>query len=328
MKRLSALQSLLLKSAAMMLAPSGRFGSLIVLMFHRVLPEPDPIFPDEPDAATFAAQMDLVADLFQVVDLADGVGRLATGDLPARAVAITFDDGYANNLHVAVPILVERRLKATFFVASEFMDGLPMWNDTVIESLRSAPEYLDLRDLDLGEHRFPDIAARRRAVDLLLGRLKYLEQRERLERAQAVAEIIGVLPPERLMMTASEVRRLAAMGMSVGAHSVSHPILSRLSDDEARREIVESKRQLEDILHTRVQTFAYPNGRPGTDYDRRHVEMVRAAGFAAAVSTAWGAAVHGADPHQIPRLAPWDRSPGRYGLRLLRALTQRHPMTV
>lgn len=311
----------------MMLAPSGRFGSLVALMFHRVLPEPDPMLPDEPDAATFASLMDLVAGLFQVVDLADGVGMLASGGLPARAIAITFDDGYANNLHVAAPILVERGLTATFFVATGFMEGQPMWNDTVIESLRRAPEYLDLRALNLDEHRLSDMSARRRVMDLLLGRLKYLQPADRLERARAIAEVAGVTPPERLMMNESDIHRLAAMGMSIGAHTVSHPILSRLTDDAAWREIVDSKRKLEGVLRTSVRAFAYPNGRPGTDYDRRHVGMVRDAGFVAAVSTAWGAAAQGSDPLQIPRVAPWDRGPVFYGLRLLRARMQRRAAT-
>jgi peptidoglycan/xylan/chitin deacetylase (PgdA/CDA1 family) len=327
MNRLPAWQAGLMRAVGNVVSPGGRHGSLLVLMYHRVLAEPDPILPDEPDAVTFGSQMDLVAGLFQVVDLADAVGMLATGDLPARAVAITFDDGYANNLHIAAPILAERGLRATFFVATEFLDGSQMWNDTVIEALRDAPDYLDLRELDLGEHRLPDITARRQAVDWLLGRLKYLEQPERIKRARAIAGKVGSEPPARPMMAASEIRDLASMGMSVGAHSVSHPILGRLPDDAARREIVDSKRQLEEILRAPVRTFAYPNGRPLTDYDHRHVAMVRDAGFTATVSTAWGAAVRGADPHQIPRIAPWDRTAFRYGLRMLRGFSQRRPAT-
>jgi len=328
MKRLSPLQSSILKGAAALLSPAGRRASLLVLMYHRVLPEPDPLLPDEPDATRFTAQMLVVRDLFQVMDLADAVARLGAGQLPARAVAITFDDGYLNNVRIAAPILSELGLTATCFVATGFMDGSAMWNDTVIEALRRAPEQLDLREFGLSEYFLPDVAARRRAVDDLLGKLKYLEPRARLERTEAIAARVGGAATERLMMGESDVRHLATMGMSVGAHSTSHPILTRLPDDAARREIVDSKQRLEAVLRVPIRTFAYPNGRPGQDYDRRHVEMVRSAGFDAAVSTAWGAAAGNCDPLQIPRVAPWDESAFKYGLRMLRSFQQRMPRAV
>ena len=72
----------MLRAGARLVSPGGRRGSLLVLMFHRVLPHPDPLLPDEPDAATFAAQMDLVAELFNSIGLAEAIERLACGSLP------------------------------------------------------------------------------------------------------------------------------------------------------------------------------------------------------------------------------------------------------
>src|SRR5262245_57165568 len=108
------------------------------------------------------------------------------------------------------------------------------------------------------------------------------------------------------------------MGMEIGAHCVTHPILARLPSEAARDEIAGSKARLEAILGSRVRSFAYPNGRPGKDYQAEHVAMVREAGFTAAASTAWGAATAGVDRYQIPRVAPWDRSAMKYGLRMVR----------
>ena len=108
--------------------------------------------------------------------------------------------------------------------------------------------------------------------------------------------------------------------MQVGAHTGSHPILAALSVDEARSEIAQSREVLQCLLAERIGLFAYPNGKPGQDYNDDSVRLVRELGFDAAVSTAWGAARTGDDVHQLPRFSPWDRQRSRFALRLLRNL--------
>jgi peptidoglycan/xylan/chitin deacetylase (PgdA/CDA1 family) len=108
--------------------------------------------------------------------------------------------------------------------------------------------------------------------------------------------------------------------MQIGAHTVSHPILARLTDEQAREEIGNSKRFLEQLLGERITVFAYPNGKPGEDYLPQSVEVVRSLGFDAAVSTQWGGSRLGDDPLQIKRFTPWDKTRVRFGLRLLRNL--------
>src|SRR5882724_6749388 len=116
-QKLSSLDAFFLRTGSGMLSGRGRNASLLVMIFHRVLPAPDAMMPDEPDAASFAAQMDLVAGNFNVLPLREAVTRLRSGTLPPRALSITFDDGYANNYEVALPILAARKLPATVFVA-------------------------------------------------------------------------------------------------------------------------------------------------------------------------------------------------------------------
>jgi peptidoglycan/xylan/chitin deacetylase (PgdA/CDA1 family) len=328
MKPLAGWQAALLRGLAGALTMRRSSRALLVLIYHRVLPEPDPLLIDEPDARTFGNQLDVISRLFHVVDLVEGVRRLRDGTLPPRAAAITFDDGYANNLDVAAPILAGRELPATVFVTTGFINGGCMWNDLVIEAVRLAPGTFDLRDLDLGLHELPDMAARRRLVDDLLARIKYLAIDERLARARAIAERSGAGSGAGLMMNEQQLRRLNGMGISIGAHCVSHPILCKTSDMDALSEIRQSKQVLEAITGRQVEAFAYPNGRPGRDYAARHVAMVRECGFRTAVSTAWGAASGTTDPLQVPRIAPWDRNAPVYGARLVRALTQRQAATV
>ena len=105
--------------------------------------------------------------------------------------------------------------------------------------------------------------------------------------------------------------------MQIGAHTVSHPILARLSDEQARQEIGDSKIFLEKLLGERVGLFAYPNGKPGEDYMPQSVDVVRSLGFDAAVSTQWGTSGTGDDPLQIRRFTPWDKTKLRFGVRML-----------
>ena len=90
------------------------------------------------------------------------------------------------------------------------------------------------------------------------------------------------------MMRESHVHALRAVGMEIGAHSITHPILTQLTPTEARREIAESGERLAGILREPIKLFAYPNGKPGQDYGPEHVRMVRDAGYSAAVTTASG----------------------------------------
>jgi len=324
MNRLNPLQSVLLRRAGTVTSGLGA-GSLLVLIYHRVLPEPDPLLPDEPDATGFAAQLDVIGSLFNVLPLAEAVRKLRAGQLPARAVCITFDDGYANNCEIALPVLKSRDMPATVFVAPGFLSGGRMFNDTVIEAMRRASGDLDLTSEGFGRYDLPDDSARIRAIAAILPVLKYLPQAERMRRAAAIAERVGAELPDDLMMTEEQVRRLHREGIGIGAHTVNHPILANVDEATARREIVESKSRLAEMIGAPVTTFAYPNGGPARDYTARDVVLAREAGFDLAVSTAWGAATAATDPLQIPRIAPWDRTAFRFGVRMVRAQMERRP---
>lgn len=306
-----------------LLSPAGARGRLSVFIFHRVLPQPDPIFPDEVDAVRFDNILGWLADWFHVLPLDEAARRLQSGSLPARAAAITFDDGYADNHAVALPLLRRHGLPATFFVATGFLDGGRMWNDTVIEAVRRCPApTLDLSVLGLGQHDVGSVPARRAAIGALIRQIKYLPADERAQVTQGIADAAGARLPADLMMSSEQVRELDRAGMQIGAHTVSHPILARLDGPAARREIDDSRQFLEALIGHRVTLFAYPNGRPGSDYVPEHARLVQELGFDAAVSTAWGTATRDTDPFQIPRFTPWDRGKLKFGLRTMRNIRQ------
>ena len=310
------LRSLISAAAGLWSPPHDR--RLNIIIFHRVRPTLDPLFPEEPDSLQFGRLMAVVAEHFNCLALDQAVEMLDKGmRLPARALAITFDDGYADNCTEAMPILKKYRLTGTFFVASGYLNGGLMWNDEVIELVRSYPDSsIDLRALDLSVLPCATLAERRAVIDKLLISIKYRQPLARREALDALIEITRGASPSNLMMTADQVREMRANGMTVGGHTLSHPILSSLDDQQAKREIGEDRENLAGILGEQPQLFAYPNGKPGKDYHAGHPGMVRDAGYRAAVSTAWGSAHHGDDLLQLPRFTPWDQNAARFALRL------------
>jgi len=293
------------------------------MIFHRVLAHPDPLFPETPTAEEFEQQMRWVRSWFQVLPLREAVERLYAGTLPARALSISFDDGYADNEAIAAPILRRLGLTATFFVSTGFLDGGCMWNDRVIEAVRnSAAPDVDLRSIGLEQWPLRDDTQRRQAILGILAGIKRLEPDRRHTVVGDIVEATGGAQAPSPMMQPAQVRNLRSLGMDVGAHTVSHPILARLDPGAARSEIAGSKADLERILGEPVPLFAYPNGVPDQDYAAEHAAIVRECGFVAAVSTAWGSATRRSDPFQLPRFTPWDRTSLRYGVRMLHNLTR------
>ncbi len=294
--------------------------ALTILIFHRVLPAPDPLRPGEPSAAEFDRFMGFIADHFSVLPLREAVERLKQNRLPKRACCITFDDGYADNLTVALPILEKHRLPATVFIATGYLDGGRMFNDAVIDAIaKTGHERLDLAGIGLGEHAIGGVAARRVAIATILEQLKYRPPGQRHEDVAHLLERADCGPlPTDIMLTGAQVQELSRRGVAIGGHTVNHAILASIEDDMAREEIAAGKQRLESITGKPVPTFAYPNGRPHKDYSARHAAMVRELGFELAVSTAHGVGKPGSDVFQLPRFTPWGATNTKRGAQMLR----------
>jgi peptidoglycan/xylan/chitin deacetylase (PgdA/CDA1 family) len=277
-----------------------------------------------------ARQFDTVcgwlARWFNVLALDEAVTRLKAGTLPARAACLTFDDGYSDNFEVALPILKRHGLSATCFVATGFLDGGRMWNDTLIEAVRGCQKPVldlsELPELGLKPLALGTVEEKRLAVATLINAAKYRPPPERAALTEAIARLARVALPTGLMLSSNQVKAWQQAGMQVGAHTVSHPILATLGHAQASQEIAGSKRSLERLLDAPVGLFAYPNGQPGQDYTAQHVAQVRRLGFEAAVSTQAGAAKMGDDVFQLPRFTPWQAGKLRFATGLLANLSR------
>lgn len=293
-------------------------GRLCIVNYHRILPAPDPLLDSEPDIETFRWQMELLAKCFNVLPLYDAVQMLGVEPMPPRAVCITFDDGYRSTYELALPVLKELNLPATVFVTAGCLDKSSMWNDKIIEAIRRLPVgELDLSSFGLKVYSLRTIEDRRYLAQKLTDDSKYLSPGVRIQVAERLEMLAGGTSSDKLMLTTEMVAALAHNGIEIGGHTVTHPILTRLNDDEARQEITEGKLRLEQITGYPVRLFAYPNGKVGVDFDHRHARMAKEAGFVAGFTTAMGAATPEHERYQIPRNRPWDKSPLFFGLRLL-----------
>ncbi len=290
---------------------SWREAKLNILIYHRVMPEPDSLRPWEIDQAQFKRQMTWINGVFNVIPLSQAVEQIKENRLEPRTLAITFDDGYLDNLTVAVPILKAFNYPATFFCTSAWLNGGLMWNDQVIESVRCWPDTeLVLEELGLEPLPVATESDKNSAIEILLPKLKYLNHEQR----NAVAEkmIKKTANPPRLMMNASEIKSLHQAGMDIGGHTHSHPILARISATQAQTEIQKNKAILEEITGAAVELFAYPNGQPNIDYSIQHSKLVEKANYLAAVSTKWGFSFDNTDLYQLPRFTPWNKSRNRF----------------
>ncbi|QID18539.1 polysaccharide deacetylase family protein [Nitrogeniibacter mangrovi] len=298
------------------LSPNGPNGRVSIFIFHRVLGQKDLNRYLVPSVDEFDRMLGWIGAWFDVIPLSSAMRMLGEGRLPRRAACITFDDGYADNYLNALPVLEKHGMHATFFVTSGYLDGGIMWNDVVSHSIfDTALESIDLSDVGLGSCALATRADRIGVVGKINKAAKYMAYDARAEYVSNLATRCGVSLPSSLMMSSDQLRKLAEV-MEIGAHTVTHPILAKLSSEQALSEIRDGKVALERVLGKPVDLFAYPNGRPGKDYLDEHVQMAREIGFFGAVSTTPGVASIESDLFQLPRFTPWATGKLKFGAQL------------
>ena len=276
--------------------------------------------------ARFAEQLDVLRRRRTVLPLHELFVRLRAGSLPNNAVAVTFDDGYADNLHNAHPALTAADVPATLFLASGVV-GSPsgFWWDELAHLVlaRQAPVSARINlpgpalELRLGEPETADRdpawrawdaprTAREGAYVALWTRFKALAPKAQVEAMAAVRAALGnggACTADRAMSDA-EVRAMTACGLvRLGGHTAHHPALPALTSTEQREEILAGRQAAERLASDQVMGFAYPYG----DMCERSRAVVAECGFEWACTTDAGAPMHAAsDPFALPRLTVED----------------------
>lgn len=272
---------------------------LLVLGWHNV--HGTWCFPSPPGRGALGLQRQLaaLARWASVVPLRESLETLLGGGyLPPRAVAVTFDDGYADNLAVAVPALERRGLPATFFLVPDLLSGtVEAWWEVLGWAFMCTTRD-DLR-WDAGRLRLHPTARRRMAYVSVAEALK---RRSQVLRHQAVEEIVGQLAPagprpgRAMFLDWPGARQLVARGFAVGSHSSAHAILSEEDPDTQDADLVRSRAELERELEVAIDMVAYPNG-TRRDYDGHTLAAATRAGYAYGITT-----VEGLNRPDTPRL--------------------------
>ena len=250
-----------------------RNPALTILAYHRVMPT-DTLdsypFDQELISATpaqFDSQMRYLREYRHPVSLNDVIAHVEHGHpLPPNAVAVTFDDGFADTYRYAFPILQRYRIPATIFVSTGYVEsGEPFWFElTSYLVYRLAPHSLELQDdtyIPTGDSWTARTASLRHAHSVLkdLSNAKRLHLIDTWSRRFA-DELAHGASRHSQPISWSQIIEMAASGIAFGSHTVSHPNLTRLTDDDLHHELAESKRTLESKLQQSIDTIAYPIG--------------------------------------------------------------------
>jgi peptidoglycan/xylan/chitin deacetylase (PgdA/CDA1 family) len=288
-----------------------------ILTYHRVNDDADPFFSALP-TAVFERQMRHVARSYRVLPVEELADRLQRGGLPRNALAITFDDGYRDNLTHAAPILSRLGLPATIFLATGFIGTAEVpWFDRLAQGLKkTAAESVRApwgESLDLA-----GVPARLRAMSQALEHLKRVPDEERHRQLEALLGMLGVTDQrsfKNLMLSWDDVHALRGLGFTIGAHTVNHPILSRVTPQRAWTEILGARTMIESACGVAPRAFAYPNG-GADDYTDTVKRLVREAGFTCAVTTRFGLNTPTTNPWELRRGGPWEHHLPTFALKL------------
>ena len=294
------------------------FRRAAVLLYHRVA-----CVPSDPQLLCVAPEhfdehLQVLCRQYQPISLARLAEHLlGLRRIPKRAVVLTFDDGYADNLHTVKPLLERYGIPATVFVVSGYVgEEKELFQETLNRVLLLSPRVPSSLVLDIAGVRHTwEVPERAQARGAIYSELKSLltDKPDHVRRALAedLIQWVGLdaTPlPEYRMLDEHELSLLGAQELvEIGAHTVTHPLLSSLHPDRQLEEIRGSRDQLESILGRGVTKFSYPFGYHG-DYDDASIRAVQRAGYELACSNFAGLVHRWTDRWQVPRwiVRDWD----------------------
>jgi peptidoglycan/xylan/chitin deacetylase (PgdA/CDA1 family) len=313
-------------------------SSAIILLYHSVMkPKTDPqLLRVSPDR--FRDHLDVLTSRYTLVSLSELLDRLTLGKVKSKYVAVTFDDGYADNFFNAQPALTKYGVPATVFVSSGNIDtDIEFWWDELerlLLSPGSLPGQFEIEaggsilrwDLEGSENYSRDRHAQNADWDVtceqdpssrhslyrhlceILRPLPVIERDQFLAKIRSWAGVTSDGRPEYRSLRTDEITRLVQDGLvEIGSHTVGHPLLSAFPINEQRREILADKARLEQIIDKSLKYFSYPYGN-SSSYITETIQEVQKAGFLLACSNFPGRVYPGAHRWELPRflVRNWD----------------------
>ena len=276
----------------------------LILMYHRFSRVDDGV---STSPQRFAEQLDYLTEHYQIVSLSEVAGYLASGrPMPSGLAVLTIDDGYSDAYEIAFPILRERKIPASLFVVTDFVDRKCwLWTDQLRYLTAHANPGTFEPTINGRAMRFElnGNSTRSKAAELINSQLKRLPYDLKDKTIDRLASVLGVeLPPippnEVSSLTPEQLREMDSAGVEIGSHTVTHQILTKVSVDRLQYELCESRSRLESILGRNVTLLGYPNGDHNKSVQR---EAVRA-GYRCAVTADYGLNGEGSNPLALKRI--------------------------
>lgn len=273
-------------------------GSLIVLTYHSFCTEwPSGLFNSLP-VHLFEKQLQFLKWNFEVVTLEQGIANIQSGIAGEKPfIALTIDDGFLDNYTHAWPLLKLYAVPATIFLATDFLDtGQPPWPTQLVEVLERTER------LEMSCPISAKIITRSQKSAVVRRLMQMWRSLSPAERSLQLSELRKHLEVKaghyNKALSWTQVREMHRNGIVFGSHTVYHSILPNVDTEVAARELVDSKKRLEEELLAPCNLFAYPDGK----HDVRTNQLVKATGFIAAVTQDWGHNIDLTDPLRINRI--------------------------
>lgn len=283
--------------------------SAIILFYHRFTKDKTQELPPKLDTKMFDKQLKHLKKWYHIISLDKLSYNLKTSrDFLQPYVVITIDDGFKDNYDFAFPILKRLDIPASVYLTTGFIGtNRSPWIDEIAYALQnSSITKFQFDRLFPGEvFKMSNYQEKFRLWNRIYEKMLYLEHNTKEE---ILAELLDKLKTttmhnDRAMLDWYEVTEMSKNQVSFGAHSVSHPTLSRMNPDEAMFEIRESRRVIQEKLGTEVRHFAIPNGKD-EDFTEELCEFCKSEGFDSVVTTNHGVVTEDTDPYALPRVSP------------------------
>lgn len=259
----------------------------IILNYHRIGPMNDNWIIKPLHHKIFEKQVEYLSKNYEIISLKSLSEMLINGNVPKKAVVITFDDGYKDNYEYAYPVLKKYDIPATIFLTTGPIEQKKLyWWDEINYALFNT----DLKSMDItniGTFKLISEIDKSKAAYNIVEKLKTIQNDKKMSITENIINLSGVNIPEKLgkkhILSWNEIKKMDKNGIDFGAHTVNHPILTNITLDEAKWEIEGSKYLIEETLERKINSFAYPNGK-NNDFNEDILSLVKKSGFNCSVS--------------------------------------------
>ena len=310
-----AKRAILASGALRLISPSA---TAAILMYHSVMPEPaahsDSLGGIIHSESEFRAQMELLARDYHPVRLDEVVDGLnSQKDLRSRSVVVTFDDGYTDNSEVAMPILNQLGIPAAFYVTVDCVEQRKLpWPSRLRFAFRKTKlrAWVDSRG---AAWQLDDSDSRERAYLVSCDDCCQLSGKVQEDFVRSVEEQVQAAVPgdlSSLIMSYDQIRSLAQHGHIVGSHTMTHPNMAYIPEQDAKAELAESKQRLERELKATIRHFSYPCPAMTPHWNEKTVAQSRSVGYDSAVTTNGGVTRCGDNPLSLKRIRPTKTAEG------------------